>query len=163
MFKCWTTLTIAALIVDTIAILNQYGNTLVSQIKQAIAPHNATGRTSSSLTYTVTREGTKEILTVTGRAFIMALETGRKPTPQYTKPSKAFVDNIREWLQAKGEDTAPAYAIAKSIHKKGTKGTPGIISEPVDGIVDTIQKDIADQFAKQYLFNVVEFTRDNRN
>lgn len=151
------------MIVNTIAILNQYGGTLVSEIKQAIAPHTATGRTAASLKYTVKREGTKETLILTGRAFIMALETGRKPTPQYTKPSKAFVQNIREWLAAKGEDTAPAYAIAKSIHKKGTKGTPGIITGPVDGIVDQIQKDIADQFAKQYLFNVVEFTRGNSN
>lgn len=151
------------MIVNTIAILNQYGGTLVSELKQAIAPHIATGRTSASLKFTVFRQGAKEILQVIGRAFIMALETGRKPTPQYTKPSRSFVHNIREWLSAKGEDTAPAYAIAKSIHKKGTKGTPGIISEPVNGIVDHIQKDIADQFAKQYLFNVVEFTRGNSN
>jgi hypothetical protein len=151
------------LIVNTIAILNQYGGTLVSDIKKSIAPHNATGKTSASLNFTVKREGTKEILTVTGRAFIMSLETGRKPTPQYTKPSKDFVQNIREWLAAKGEDTSPAYAIAKSIHKKGSKGTPAIITGPVDGIVDQIQKDIADQFAKQYLFNVVEFSRGNSN
>lgn len=150
------------MIVNTIAILTQYGNTLVSQLKQAVEPHKATGKTSASLQFTVTRQGTKDILELTGRPFIMALETGRKATPD-KKPSHQFVQNIREWLAAKGKDTAPAYAIAMSINQKGTKGTPGIISGPVDSMVAQIQKDILDQFAKQYLFNVVEFTRDNRN
>jgi len=151
------------MIVDTLSILSQHGTTLVEQIKQAIAPHSATGKTAASVQFSVRREGTKDILEVVGRPFIMALETGRKPTPQYTKPSLDFVASIREWLKAKGGDTDLAYAIAKSIHQKGTKGTPGIISGPVDSMVDLIQKDILEQFAKQWMFNVVQFTRDNRN
>lgn len=151
------------MIANTLSILSQHGDSLVQQIKAAIAPHSATGRTAQSVQFTVRREGTVDILQITGRPFIMALETGRKPTPQYTKPSKQFVESIREWLAVKGNDTGMAYAIAKSIHQKGTKGTPGIISQPIDSMVDLIQKDILEQFAKDYLFNVVQFTRDNRN
>lgn len=150
------------MIVNTLAILSQHGDSLVQQIKQAIAPHSATGRTAQSVQFSVRREGTRDILQITGRPFIMALETGRKATQQYTKPSKEFVESIREWLAAKGNDTGLAYAIAKSIHKKGTKGTAGIISGPVDSMVDLIQKDILEQFAKQWLFNVVQFS-DKRN
>lgn len=151
------------MIVDTLAILSKHGNDLVTELKQAIAPHTATGRTARSLRFEVVRQGSKDILKVYGRPFILALETGRKPTPQYTKPSFDFVANIREWLKAKGGDQDLAYAIAKSIHRKGTKGTPGIISGPVNSMVETIEKDILQQFAKNWLFNVVEFTRDGNN
>lgn len=147
------------MIVDTLSILSQYGNSLVTDIRQSIGSHNATGRTARSLRFEVVREGSRDILRVYGRPFIMALETGRKKTPQYTKPSREFVSSIRDWLKAKGGDQDLAYAIAKSIHKKGTKGTPGIISTPVNNMVDEIQKDILSQFAKDWLFNVVEFIR----
>lgn len=147
--------------VNVIAILQRYGSSTVDQIRQAIAPHKATGRTANSLRFEVTQEGQKYILRVFGRAFIMALETGRKATPQYTKPSVAFVQSIREWLQGKGKDTAPAYAIAKSIHQKGTKGTPGIISNIVGTtLTDQITKDIATEFAKHTLFNMVQTFRN---
>lgn len=151
------------MIVDTLTILSKYGTDIVTQLKQSISSHSATGRTARSLRFEVVREGTKDILKIYGRPFIMALETGRKPTPQYTKPSRDFVSNIREWLKAKGGDQDLAYAIAKSIHKKGTKGTPGIISNVVDSQVQKIEKDILEQFAKQWLFNVVEFSKDGNN
>lgn len=151
------------MIVNTLSILSTQGNTLVQQLRQAVEPKRATGKTAASIQFTVRKEGTKEILEVTGRPFIMALETGRKATPQYTKPSVQFVASIREWLAAKGGDQNLAYAIAKSIHQKGTKGTPGIISGPIDSMVLLIQKDILDQFAKNYMFHAVQFFRDNRN
>src|SRR5688572_19159653 len=151
------------MIVDTLIILAKYGQGLTDKIQQSLSGHSATGATARSLRFEVRREGTKDILKVFGRPFIMALETGRKPTPQYTKPSRDFVANIREWLKAKGGDQDLAYAIAKSIHKKGTKGTPGIISNDVNSTVDLIQQDILKQFAAQWMFNVVEFARDGNN
>jgi len=152
------------LIVDLIQILSRYGTSTVEELKRSIQPYSATGDTIKSLRFMVTREGTIDKLQVLGRAFIMALETGRKATPQYTKPSFAFVDRIRRWLAAKGEETRPAYAIAKSIHQKGTKGHPGVVSNVVnDTLINTISKDILQQFAKQYMFNVVQFTSGKFN
>lgn len=148
------------MIVDTIVILSKYGQSLVDDIKQSISGHSATGNTARSLRFEVRREGTKDILKVFGRPFIMTLETGRKATPQYTKPSYDFVKSIKEWLRAKGGDQDAAYAIAKSIHQKGTKGTPGIISNQVNSTVDLIEKDILKQFEEQWLYNVVQFTKD---
>jgi hypothetical protein len=151
------------MIVNTMAILNQYGGGLVNELKQALSSKSATGKTVQSLQYQVRREGNKDILTVTGRPYIMALETGRKATPQYTKPSFAFVQNIREWLSAKGSDQGLAYAIAKSIHKKGTVGTHGIISNPVNHAVEQIKQETVKQFAKQFLFHMVEFLQRGNN
>ena len=152
------------MIVDLIQILSRYGTSTVEELKRSIQPYSATGDTIKSLRFMVTREGTIDKLQVLGRAFIMALETGRKATPQYTKPSFAFVDRIRRWLAAKGEETRPAYAIAKSIHQKGTKGHPGVVSNVVnDTLINTISKDILQQFAKQYMFNVVQFTSGKFN
>lgn len=153
------------MVVDTIKILSQYGGSTVEELKRSIAPYSATGDTINSLRFTVTREGTVDRLQIIGRAYIMALETGRKATPQYTKPSFSFVDRIRRWLAAKGEETSLAYAIAKSIHKKGTKGHPGVITSVInEGLIETISKDILKQFADQYLFNVVQFyNRGNSN
>lgn len=146
------------MVVDLIAILSKYGRSLVEDLRKSIAPYSATGDTLKSLRFTVTREDTRDKLQIFGRPFIMALETGRKATPQYTKPSLAFVSRIRLWLAAKGEDTRPAYAIAKSIHAKGTKGHSGVISNVInDTVIQNISKDIVQQFAKAYLFNVVEF------
>lgn len=146
------------MVVDLVTILSGYGGSLVEELKKSIAPYSATGETIRSIRFTVTREGTRDILQIFGRPYIMALETGRKATPQYTKPSYDFVNRIRQWLAAKGEDTNLAYAIAKSIHAKGTKGHPGVISNVInDTLIDNISKDILQQFAKQYLFNVVEF------
>ena len=148
------------MIVDVLQILSKWGGFLVEELKRSIQPYSATGDTIKSLRFMVTREGTIDKLQVLGRAFIMALQTGRKATPQYTKPSFAFVDRIRRWLAAKGEETRPAYAIAKSIHQKGTKGHPGVISNVVnDTLINTISKDILQQFAKQYMFNVVQFIK----
>lgn len=146
------------MVVDLIQILSRYGTSTVEELKRSIQPYSATGDTLKSLQFTVTRIGTVDRLQITARPYIMALETGRKATPQYTKPSFAFVDRIRRWLAAKGENVGLAYAIAKSIHQKGTKGHPGVISEVVnDTLINTISKDILQQFAKQYMFNVVQF------
>lgn len=152
------------MVVDLIHILSKYGISTVEELKRSIAPYSATGETVRSVRFEVTRIGTTDRLRVLGRAFIMALQTGRKATPQYTKPSFDFVNRIRRWLAAKGEETRPAYAIAKSIHHKGTKGHPGVISEVVnDTLINTISKDILQQFAKQYMFNVVQFASAKSN
>ena len=146
------------MVVDLLTILSGHGGGIVDDLKRSIAPYSATNDTVNSLRFSVTREGTIDRLQIFGREYIMAMETGRKATPQYTKPSFNFVDRIRRYLAAKGEETSLAYAIAKSIHAKGTKGHPGVISNVInDTLIDNISKDILQQFAKQYLFNVVEF------
>lgn len=155
---------------DIISILNGYGQTTIDQIRANLssAGKNVTGKTSQSLRYEVTNQGTKATLKVIGKPFFAVVETGRKPTPS-AKPSKAFVENIKEWLQAKGMEIKPAYAIALSINKKGTAlfrdgGRKDIYSNVINqNLVDKISLDLLNKFAQQFMSNVVKMFTDGSN
>lgn len=158
------------MVVDVLSILQSYGNSTVEHIRSNLSTSgtNATGKTSRSLRYEVIVEGNSTTLKIVGKPFFKVVETGRKATPQYDKPSEDFVASIREWAQAKGIPGA-AYAIAKSIHQKGTKlhqsgGRDDIFSNVVnDDLVSRISKDILDKFAAEYLRNAVNiFNGGNR-
>jgi len=158
------------LVVDLLPILIGYGNSTVEQIKQNLSSTgtNATGKTSRSLRFIVTREADKDTLKIIGRPFFAVVETGRKATPQYTEPSREFVASIREWAEAKGVPGA-AYAIAKSIHQKGTKlfqsgGRNDVYSNVVnEDLIDRISKDILSKYATEYLKNAVTILTSGTN
>lgn len=151
-------------------ILQQYGNSTVEKIRQNLQTTgtNATGRTSRSLRYEVIVQANTVTLKIIGRPFFNVVETGRKATPQYTEPSKEFVASIQEWAKAKGVPGA-AYAIAKSIHQKGTRlfqsgGRTDVYSNVVNqSLVDEISKDVLDKFAKEYLKNAVNIFSSGSN
>lgn len=161
---------------DLLAILSQTGTTVVDQIKQNLSSTgtNATGRTSKSLRFEVINETDKQILRIIGKPYFRVVETGRKATPQYDKPSKQFVASIVEWLKAKQTfnveaERGPslqglAYAIAKTIHKKGSKlnqsgGRKDIYSNVITPtFVDNLSKSVLDQFTNEYMRNVVKIT-----
>lgn len=151
---------------EIISILNKYGTSTVEQIKQNLSSTGttATGKTAQSLRYEVRVESTKATLKVIGKPFFAVVETGRKPTPSY-KPSEQFVKSIKEWMDAKGK-TGSAYAIAQSIHKKGSKlwrdgGRTDIISNVINqNLVDKISLDLLNKFAQQFMGNVVKLFRD---
>ncbi len=157
--------TTVQMVVDLITILHQEGGYIVDAIRQSMASKgkNATGRTSKSLRYEVKQDGFKTTLRVLGKPFIMVVETGRKPTPSY-KPSYEFVQSIKIWAKSKGIEQGAAYAIAKSIHQKGTTGIPGIISDVVnDNLIARISKDLLSKFAGAYLNNIKQQYASNRN
>lgn len=166
----WTILITAKLIVDVLSILSQNGTTIVDQIKQNLASTgtNATGRTSASLRFEVIDNHDKQILRVIGKPYFTVVETGRKATPQYTNPSKQFVDDIIQWVKARGIEEKAAYGIAKSIHAKGTKlfqsgGRTDIVSSVINQtLVDSISKSILDKFAQEYLKNAVNIFTHGR-
>lgn len=154
--------------VELINILHQYGTSTVAQIRQNLSNTGTTasGNTAQSLRYDVTQEGSKATLKVIGKPYFAVVETGRKPTPQYTKPSEDFVKSIKEWLQARGKDTSPAYAIAKDIHKRGTKlfregGRQDIYSNVINqNLIDKISLDLLNKFAQQFMTNVVNMFKN---
>jgi len=152
---------------DLITILSKYGQSTVDQIRENLSSTgtNATGKTSRSLRYEVKKEGNKTTLKVLGKPYFAVVETGRRPTPDY-KPSRQFVDSIKEWMDAKGKQGS-AYAIALAIHKRGTKlyrdgGRTDIISNVVNqNLVDKISAELLDKFADELLRNVVEVYGSN--
>lgn len=145
--------------VDLIPILTQTGQSTVQRIRQNLASTgtNASGRTSQSLRFEVSADGTIARLRVLGRPYFMAVETGIKPYPQYTKPSRDFVSEIKDWLRTKGGNQGAAYAIARSIHQKGTKlwksgGRKDIVSNVVNNDLFTqIQQAALNEFVKAYI------------
>jgi len=155
-------------IVELLDILSKYGNSTVAQIQSNLSATgtNATGKTSRSVHFEVKNEGFKQTLRILAKPYFMVVETGRKPTPQYTKPSKAFVASIKEWADTKGLGKF-AYGIALSIHQKGTKlfrdgGRQDIVSGVVnDQLTDQISKDILARFADHYLKNAVTIVTNN--
>jgi hypothetical protein len=64
--------------------------------------------------------------------YLMALENGRSPTGKNAIPGNPpMIQRIQAWCQAKGISGKLAWAIKKSIDKKGYPGKPGIISGPL--------------------------------
>lgn len=154
------------MIAEILSILTSYGQSTTDRIKQVIP--KKTGKTANSVRFAVQDNGATATLKITARPYFFTVQTGRKPTPQFTKPSKEFVQNIKEWLQASGKDQGPAYAIARSIHQKGTKlwqaGGNTIISDIVNqSLVEKISQDVLKEFAKYYLVSTVNLFNDNSN
>jgi len=88
----------------------------------------ATGQTAQQITI----EGDANSYQLNLPAYIQALETGRSPTGKNAIPGNPpMIDRIKQWCQAKGIPDKAAWAIKKSIGKKGFPGTPGILSEPL--------------------------------
>jgi len=148
--------------VNILKILSDQGVSIVKRIQANLQSTgtNATGKTSKSLHYEVKEQGSKITLTVLGKKYIGVVETGRKATPDYTKPSLEFVASIREWAKAKGIDEGASYAIAKSIHQHGTKlkqqgGRNDIISNVINqSLVKEISESILQIYSKILVANI---------
>jgi hypothetical protein len=90
-------------------------------------------------------------------AYMQLLETGRGPTsPNAIPGSPPMIDRIKQWCQAKGIPDNAAWAIKKSIDKKGYPGIPGIISEPlsaanIDLRLNQAIDPMADEIAQQII------------
>jgi hypothetical protein len=92
------------------------------------AGSDTTGQAAKSLT--VVQDGDGFQLQMPG--YMQLLETGRAPTsanPVAADPP--MIQRIQQWCQAKGIPDKAAWAIKKSIDKRGYKGKPGILSEPL--------------------------------
>ena len=92
------------------------------------------------------------------------METGRKPTPG-KKPSRAFVENIKQWQGAKNVGGS-AYAIALTINKEGSKlwqkgGRKDIYSDVFPSFIESIQKDTLDKFAEEFLIELKNVGNSN--
>ena len=108
---------------------------------------NATGKTIESMKVTTTPQGG----TLTGRAYFGTLETGRRPTNPNTNNRVNLYSIIYDWMMAKGvhaqdkTDVSLAWAITKSIHKKGTRlfqqgGRDTIYSKEIMKTIESVMK-----------------------
>lgn len=124
--------------------LGDLGIGIVSGLVRSLRGHNrvATGNTIRDIEITV--EGPNRMY-ISGPAYILALETGRKPThatgpfPRYG--GLTFKESLRLWMQARGIDEGKKsanaqygpvlWAIYSKINKEGYSGTSGVITAPL--------------------------------
>lgn len=156
--------------VDLIQILSKEGDSIVKEIQQNLASTgtNATSKTSRSLRYEVRKDNNKYIFQIIGRPFFLTVETGRKATPD-KKPSKGMVDNIKEWLRAKGKPQGLAWAVAMSIQKHGTKlhqqgGRKDIVSNVInESRINKIEELTLQAFAADFMTHIKQLFADGPN
>jgi hypothetical protein len=79
---------------------------------------------------TITTDGNTAQLQLPG--YLQLLETGRGPTlKDAVAGNPPMIQRIQQWCKEKGIPDKAAWAIKKSIDKKGFKGKPGILSGPL--------------------------------
>jgi hypothetical protein len=103
---------------------------------------------------TITAEGDKAQLQIPG--FFQTLETGRGPTSKNAAPGMPpMIQRIKQWCQAKGIPEREAWAIKKVIDKKGFKGKPGILIEPLsEENIDRRLKPIMESLANELIGSI---------
>lgn len=145
---------------ELIEIVNQQGIELVNNIRANLGSTgtNATLKTSQSLRFETSTEGTKTKLKLFGRPFFNTVETGRKATPG-KKPSREFIENLRPWAEARGIPQEAVWAIATKINKLGTNlfragGREDIIQPAVDDFVNNVSQELLDLKADELVFKI---------
>ena len=145
---------------ELIEIVNQQGIELINSIRANLGSTgtNATLKTSQSLRFEITTEGTKTRLKLFGRPFFNTVSTGRKPTPNQ-KPSREFIENLKPWAASRGIPEGAVWAIATKINKQGTNlwkagGRTDIVEPAVDDFINNISQQLLDLKADELVFKV---------
>jgi len=147
---------------DQLKIVSDWANGYIEQVKINLdtAGTKATGKTAKSLRFEVTEKGNNLVVEVFGREYFATVETGRKPTPD-KKPSRAMIDNIKEWTNAKGIPESAAWGIATNINKFGTKlwqqgGRKDIYTEPIPSFLNILGEQLGLSIIDQTLDKLVK-------
>jgi len=142
---------------EFIAILEDQSQSLINRIQNNIssAGMNVTGKTAQSFEYRITTEGSKTSIEILANQFASVVETGRKPTPE-KKPSRSMIQNITDWVEARGLESSLVWAIATQINKEGTKlwqagGRKDIYTLPFEEFVKTLESGILESVVDDYV------------
>jgi hypothetical protein len=119
---------------------------------------NATNETARSLRIEIKQEGTKTTMTLFGRPFFMAVQTGRKPTPD-KKPSREMINRITAWVEARNIPLEAVWGIATNIQQKGTKlwregGRKDIVDPAIEEFINSATLHIADSGAEDLILKL---------
>ena len=116
-----------------------------------VKDRNATGHTSASIRANTKKIGSEVVEgTITANSNYKLLETGRNPSKGSPTGSSEWYDKLDDWLQARGIPLEAKFPIFKKIHEKGFKGTPNLISDPIDKALKRIEQRIADFYAEDF-------------
>lgn len=95
---------------------------IVDNIKGNIvsAGKQVSGSMGNSLKLSVKQSGQIFNINIEAAKYFQTLETGRRPTPD-KKPSREMIENIGDWVSARGLPDEATWGIATKINKEGTQ------------------------------------------
>jgi hypothetical protein len=140
------------------SVLKTYGQIGTEVLKQAVAPHDATGKTQQSIRFVVDEEK----LIFIARSYFELIEKGIKPsTKTDVKPSKEMIEFMTEYARARGMENpkSAAWAISVNQLKKGDKthrqGGRVVYSD----VMETFSDDLRTSLAKDFGKSIIEQTK----
>ena len=125
-------------------VLDKAGQVFIDRITEKFNQYdlNATGRTLAGIKFEATEN---ELRITSDRPFPYTLQEGRGPYAGGPSSNGQFLQNIQEWLNARGLDISP-WAIVKKINNEGTRLHRGddprfnkptdVISYPAEEMID---------------------------
>lgn len=142
-------------------VIQSQGIELINNIRANLGDSgtNATNKTSQSLRIEIKQEGTKFKLQLFGRPFFMTVQTGRRPSDK--KPSREMIENLTEWVNARGIDESAVWAIATKIQQRGTRlwlegGRDDIVNPAVDTFINDVGQDLLEAEADNFQIKIRE-------
>lgn len=142
-------------------VIQSQGIELINNIRANLGASgtNATNKTSQSLRIEIKQEGTKFKLQLFGRPFFMTVQTGRRPSDK--KPSREMIENLTEWVNARGIDESAVWAIATKIQQRGTRlwlegGRDDIVNPAVDTFINDVGQDLLEAEADDFQIKIRE-------
>ena len=135
--------------------LEDFLNTIRADIINSLQANgkDASGQTAKQITVT-TDDSTVQLILP---GYLQILETGRGPTSKNAVAGNPpMIERIQQWCQEKGIPDKAAWAIKKSIDKKGFKGVAGLLSEPMgEDNINLRLMTLLDQMADEISKNIV--------
>ena len=124
---------------------------------------SATGKTVKSLKVEVIQNGNLTTGTISGRGDVLKLEQGT--TAGDVQTQKPTFKQIEEWVIAKGINKGATYNIWQNLYKVGWNttlpnrtnpngGTKGIISDPINKGLESLEKKVSDLFIESALKDI---------
>lgn len=153
---------------DFIKMLEDNAQSLIQkiQLNMQSANINATGQTSQGLDYEAIDEGETITLNIVGNQFTQVIETGRRPTPDL-KPGFSMIQNITEWVNARGLDNSLIWAIATQINKEGTQlwqkgGREDIYTLPFEEFIEILSNQVLLFETDDFIKNIIKVWKNER-
>ena len=120
----------------------------------ASSGRNASGSTSKSLKVTSSITPTQVVAKLTGSNVLEVLEFGRGATKNASS-NATWKGELLSWMRIRGIPEGAFYPIWRKINRDGYKGTPGIVSNPVDDFKKGVGKALKAVILKDFRSNGV--------
>jgi len=143
-------------------IINDELDILLNDIFESLYKNNrvATGKTAKSLKVVMDIKADIIKGTLLGSSVLEQLEYGRGKTKNGTRGNSEWFKDLLNWVRLKTDKPDGfAYYLFKRINEEGYKGTPGLISNPIDKFRSRISKRLKAEVIKDFKRNGVNGNR----